>query len=374
MNHLLINELLKMKTRQLIGFSVLVSLLLLGCGSKKARTENDKFSLTDKMEKIITIDSVKYTTVENELKLTGKVTFDEDKVTKVFPVVSGVVTEIKAGIGDNVQKGQVLAVIKSTEMAGIENDLNKAGSDYEIARKNLEVMEDMYKGGIASGKELITAQEELQKAGSDLKKATNVSDIFGGDGKTVYYIKSPINGVIVDKNLSINMQIRTDYSESLFTISDLKNVWVMVNVFETDISKVKPDYNVEITTLSYPGQIIKGKIDQVYNVLDPVSKVMKARVRLANTNYQLKPEMFTNVILHYSEETPKLTVPSQAVIFDNSTNYVLVYRSRSDIEIREVKIYKSVNDKTYIDSGIKPGEKVIVNDNLLIYEELTDRM
>lgn len=362
-----------MKTHFLIGFCLSVSLLFAGCKTRNVNTEDEKFSLTDKMKDLITTDTVKYINVENVLKLTGKVTFDEDKIVKVFPPVSGLVTELRAGIGDKVSKGQILAVIKSAEMAGVENDLNKSRSDYEIAKKNLDTEEDMYSGGLASGKELTTAREEFLKAKSELDRASKVSDILGGS-MTDYYIKSPVSGVIVDKNININMQIRADYNESLFTVSDLKDVWVMVNVFETDISKVKQGCNVEITTLSYPDQVIKGRVDKVYNVLDPVSKVMKARVRLENVNYQLKPEMFTNVTLNYSEDTPRLAVPSGAVIFDNSKNYVLVYKSRDNIEIREVRIYKSAKDKTYIDSGVSKGELVIVNDNLLIYEQLTSRM
>jgi cobalt-zinc-cadmium efflux system membrane fusion protein len=146
----------------------------------------------------------------------------------------------------------------------------------------------------------------------------------------------------------------------------------MANVFEADISKIHQNYNVEITTLSYPDDIIKGKIDKIYDVLDPVSKVMKVRIKIDNVNYQLKPGMFANVMLHYAENINKLTIPSKAVIFDNSKDYVIVYKSKCNMDTREVKIYKSVNEKTYINSGLEAGEEIIVNNNLLIYDQLTE--
>jgi cobalt-zinc-cadmium efflux system membrane fusion protein len=146
----------------------------------------------------------------------------------------------------------------------------------------------------------------------------------------------------------------------------------MANIFETDISKVQQNYEVEITTLSYPDQVIKGKVDKIYDVLDPVTKVMKARIKIENKNYRLKPGMYANVAMHYAENIKKLTIPSKAVIFDNSKNYVVVYKNKCNLEIREVNIYKLVNEKTYIESGLESGEKIIVNNNLLIYDQFTE--
>ncbi|MEI8202624.1 MAG: efflux RND transporter periplasmic adaptor subunit [Bacteroidota bacterium] len=357
---------------KLISIVALALIFNQGC-KQKEETVSAKFCLTPEMEKSITIDTAKTAMVENELKLTGKVTYNEENVLKIFPQVSGVVKEVKVGIGDHVQKGQVLAIIRSSEMATIENDLNNAQSNYEISKKNFNAIEDMYKGGISSEKEYITAKKEMEKALSELNKSKNISGVFGNSNSSDYYIKAPLSGVIVEKHINPNMQIRTDFSDNLFVISDLKNVWVMANVFESDISKVQEGYEAIVTTLSYPDDIIKGKVDKVYSVLDPVAKVMKARIKLENSNYLLKPEMFAYVTINYAENNSKLAIPSKAVIFDNSKYYVLVYKDKSNIEPREINIYKSIREKTYIDSGLKPGERVITNNNLLIYDEITNQ-
>ena len=232
--------------------------------------------------------------------------------------------------------------------------------------------EDLYKGGLSSEKEHMVAAKELEKAESELIRAKNVSSVYGESNQSEYNVVAPISGVIVEKHINPNMQIRPDFADDLFVISDLKDVWVMANVFESDIPKVKEGINAEVKTLSYPDTVIHGKVDIVYSILDPVSKVMKARIRLENNNYELKPEMFAYITVFYSENVSKSMVPSNAVIFDNSKNYVLVYKDKCDIEPREIIIYKAVNEKTYIESGLKPGERIVLNNALFIYDQLTD--
>ncbi len=169
------------------------------------------------------------------------------------------------------------------------------------------------------------------------------------------------------------MQIRSDMSETIFTISQLSDVWVLANVYESDISKVKLDYNTEITTLSYPDIIFTGKIDKMFNVLDPLSKVMKVRIKLDNEKNLLKPEMFANVFVSYLEGDKKLPcILSKAIIFDKNKNFVMVYKDRSHIETREVEVYRTTGIHAYIKYGLVEGEKIISVGHMLIYDQLND--
>src|SRR6185437_6569260 len=109
-------------------------------------------------------------------------------------------------------------------------------------------------------------------------------------------IKAPISGFIVQKNITNNMVIRADNSNVVFAISDLKNVWVWANVYESNINNIHLGDAVNVTTLSYPGRVFNGKVDKIMNVLDPTSKVMKVRVALPNADYALKPQMYATVV------------------------------------------------------------------------------
>lgn len=353
--------------------SALLFVAIPGCQSGETNApsaEKEKFVLPDSLARTIKIDSVSNSRVVNAITLTGKVTFNEDNVAKIYPLVSGTLSDIKVMLGDYVQQGQTLAEIRSGEMAGYSNDLVAAQTNVSVAKKNLEATKDMYKSGLASGRDSIAAQASYDQATAALRKAQQVLQLNGGNLNGQYSVRTPISGFVVEKQATNNMALRPDNSGNLFTISDLKNVWVIANVYESSISLIKAGDSVAVTTLSYPGKVFKGKVDKIMEVLDPTNKVMKVRIVLANPGYLLKPEMFANVMLNNTENKHMLSVPSTALIFDHSQYYVLVYKSPSDIQIRSVQVESTVGDKTYISAGVSEGEKVISSQALLIYQEV----
>jgi len=359
-------------TYGMIASSVLLFVTLPGCKSTPEATPSDKqkFVLPDSLAKTIDIDSVASSKVVNSITLTGKIAFNDDNVVKLFPLVSGNIQDIKVMLGDYVTKGQSLAVIRSSEMAGYSNDLITAETNVSVAKKNLDATKDMYKSGLASARDSLSAEASYEQAQAGLQKAQRVLSLNGGSKEGTYQVKTPISGFVVEKLATNNMSIRPDNSSNLFTISDLKNVWVIANVYESSISLISAGDSVNVTTLSYPGKVFRGKVDKIMNVLDPTNKVMKVRIVLPNPGYLLKPEMFASVMLNNVENKRMLTVPNGALIFDHSQYYVLVYKSPSDITIRPVQVSGTVGDKTYISNGLSEGEKVIGSQALLIYQEL----
>jgi cobalt-zinc-cadmium efflux system membrane fusion protein len=355
------------------GCAPLLLFVLAGClgANKPAVSAADaRFRLSDSLAGMIRVDTARMADVESDLNLTGKVAFDEDQVIKVYPPVGGAAVEVKAELGDYVQKGAVLAVIKSADVAGYEQQRIAAEANEQIAKKNLEAAEDMHATGVASEKDLITAQREYAKAQAEAKRMREIYSIYDLSEGSGYLVKAPISGFIVEKKINKGMQLRPDNSDNLFTISNLDEVWVTANIYETDIGKVKAGYDADVTTLSYEGKVFKGKVDKVFNVLDPETKVMKVRIRLPNPGYLLKPEMFASVDVHYKEGGAMTEIPEEAVIFDKSRDYVVVYRDRSDVETREVKVFKTAAGRAWVSAGINPGERVISRYHLLVYDEL----
>ncbi|HXO75321.1 MAG TPA: efflux RND transporter periplasmic adaptor subunit, partial [Puia sp.] len=119
-----------------------------------------------------------------------------------------------------------------------------------------------------------------------------------------------------------------------------------------------------------PGKVFHGKFDKVMNVLDSASKVMKVRVVLPNPDYLLKPEMYASITVSDKENKQCLSIPSQALIFDHSQYYVLVYSSKTDVKITPVQVINTVGDRTYLASGVNDGDKVISSQAILIYNAL----
>jgi cobalt-zinc-cadmium efflux system membrane fusion protein len=262
--------------------------------------------------------------------------------------------------------------VSSSEAADYESQSAAAESKLAIAEKNLNVAKDMYESGLISQKDLTTSQKEYQIASSETKKLKEIMRIYNVSGASTYTIKSPITGYIVEKKVTPDFYIRPDDSENLFTISDISNVWVMVNLYEVDLTKVQVGYEAEVNTLSYPDKVFRGVVDKIFNVVDPETKTLKARIRLHNPDYSLKPEMFATIRIFYSEPNKLNYVPAASVIFDKNKYFVMVYHDRCHIETREVEPYLENAGKNYLSSGLKEGERIISKYQLLVYDQFND--
>ena len=192
-------------------------------------------------------------------------------------------------------------------------------------------------------------------------------------GNSFYQVKSPVAGFIVNKNISKDMQIRSDQSEELFTVSGLENVWVMADVYESDISKVCAGDRVEITTLAYRNRSFGGTIDKVYQVLNDESKTMSVRIKLQNRDYRLKPGMFTNVkVTCKASEERMARIDPHSLVFENGKNYVVAVDGDGSLQVKEVEIYKRSDKECYLRSGVTGGDKILNKNVLLVYNALND--
>ena len=359
-----------MTTKEFFIVLSIIGMFAARCSDKAKTRAESPFVISDSLFRTLKIDTVATCPMVSALTLTGKVSYNEENVAKIFPLVSGVINGVRVQLGDQVQKGGVLGVIRSSEMAGYANDLVSAKAGAASARKSLDASEEMYKTGLISETELVNAKSQYEQAQSQLTKAEHVLQINGGNTQSEYFIKAPVSGFVVDKQVTNNMSIRNDNSTALFTISDLKNVWIWANVYESNITNVHLGDEVTVTTLAYPGKKFSGKIDKVLNVLDPTNKVMKIRVVLLNPDYLLKPEMFASITVATKTGQQCLCVPSTSLVFDNSEYYVLVYKNQRDIEIVPVQVLGKAADKTYIAGEVKRDDKIVGSNTILIYQAL----
>ena len=351
---------------------IFLLVLLMSCGHEESKIPDAKFKLTETLSKGKELAEVTLKTVQSELVLTGKISFNEDKVARVFPLAGGFVRDLNVELGDHIKKGEIMAIIRSPEIAGFAREGSSALAQLHVAEKNAQVAEELYRSGNISELELINTQKDLDNARGELLRIQAVLDMYGAGSGAVYPIKSPVSGIIVQKNIALNMELRTEDISPVFIVGDLDDVWVMANIYESDITKIKEGYETEITTISYPDKIYRGKIDKIFSLMDAESKVVKARVTLKNANLELRPEMFANVKVNYTEPVKKLTVPSAALIFDKSRYFVMIYVADDNIETREVMVYKDNGKIAYFESGLKEGEKVMTKYQLLVYDALND--
>jgi cobalt-zinc-cadmium efflux system membrane fusion protein len=346
-------------------------LTLAGC-HKQVTEEKTGFEITDTMLKESKFDTVKVRPVRNEIKLFGKIAADNNRLAHVFPIVSGNVVKIFGELGDPVQQGQVLATIRSSEVAEYERERMDALNDVALAEKNLQVVKDLLEGKLASDKERVAAERELEKAKAELKRINEIYKIYNLQSGALYNITAPISGFIIQKNITENELIRADDGDDIFEIAQIDDVWVLANVNESEIGMINPGIDADIHTISYPNRQFTGKVDRTFNILDPATKAMKVRIKLQNADHALKPEMSAMVTLKYDETFSLPSVPSSAVVFDKSKYWIMVFKDKDHIETRQVDIFRDLGGITYLNGGVDAGEVVFVKNQLLIYDAIND--
>jgi len=345
---------------------------LVSCKSNQPEDVRQAYVIPDSLFSTLAIDTVKTSNITDAIKFNGIVDFNTDKVVNVFPLVSGNIMDIGVMPGDYVKAGELLGVVKSSEVANYNANLINADANVRLTGRQLEQQKDMYKSGLASQVDITNAEVNYQQAVAAKTQAEKILSINGNNKNGEYEIKSPIEGFVVQKNVTNGMSIRTDNGAAMFTISDLKNVWIQANVYEENIGKVHEGDQADVTTISYPDKVFKGKVDKLMNVLDPTTKVMKMRVVLDNPGYVLKPEMFATVTIYNSENKQAVSVSRSDLVFDHSQYYVIVLTGKKNVQIRQVEIMGTNGQTAYIKSGANPGERLISSQALLIYGSLNN--
>jgi cobalt-zinc-cadmium efflux system membrane fusion protein len=326
-------------------------------------------------------DTVMTRDVAENLRFTGKVSYDQRRVDRVFPVVSGTVLDVTAALGARVSQGQALARVQSADVSGFLNDYNGAKSDYAVAKRTADNTEQLYKTNFASQSDLIAAREGLVKAQSALTRAQQVVKLYGantgGGASPIYQVKAPASGFVVERNINPGVQLRPDNATPLFTISDLSRVWILLNVYETDIAQLKMGQQVSIQALAYPDKAFTGTITNISNAVDPDTRILQARVELANPDGLLKPDMFCTVSLNL-KNTPagkQLAVNPKAVIFSQDKYFVIKQSGPNKYDIVPVTVVSSTSNYSYVETKpglLKQGDQVVTEGSLLLYNDLSD--
>jgi cobalt-zinc-cadmium efflux system membrane fusion protein len=363
----------KTKVNPLLISGLLVALISNSCGTPDhpvERTESESFCLNEAFKAQTESELPLEQAVVQAIPLTGIVEPNPDKVLPVVSLVSGIISNTAFSLGDMVTKGQVLAELRSTELSGLQSQSKTINSQVSVAETRLKSVQSMFDDGISSQRGLLEAHSELEVLKAQSERINADLSLFSASPENdVFQIKAPSTGIITGKNITPGMQI-TGGDHALFTISDLSEVWVLVNIYATNIPNIETGMKVTIKTLPYPDKVFNGKIDAISQVLDTEASVLKARVVLDNSDLQLKPGMTVDVSALKELQTEALAVPTSAMVFDSSQNYVVVYKGDCDLEIRPVDIITQNNAITFVSGGLEKDEPIITKNHLLIYEQI----
>jgi cobalt-zinc-cadmium efflux system membrane fusion protein len=353
----------------LIFWAVLFLMLFFGC---KGKTEEAETCKNAAFLKSVETTKAVLSHRKEALTLTGKVENSPDQTINFIPLVSGTVEHVFFSLGDKIQRGQNLMSLRSADLNELYAEQISAEAELRIAQREHQSAKALFEDKMLSERELFEAEAQVAQAQAEVNRIKNTLSIYGADSKTgLFMIKSPMSGYILNKQiLSPGSNVSAESDEPLFTISDLSSVWVIVNVYPSNLRFVKVGMESEITTLSYPGEVFHGRINAMSQIFDPEEKVLKARIVMPNKDLKLKPEMFVEVKLKNETEQLCIEIPSDALIFDDNRHFVVVRTSYETFENREVVIQGLYNNTTYIISGLSENEEVVIKNQLLIFSGL----
>ncbi|HYM30580.1 MAG TPA: efflux RND transporter periplasmic adaptor subunit [Candidatus Cybelea sp.] len=317
----------------------------------------------------LTVAAVAQKQIQRTLVLPAAVEADPAHLVKILPPLSGRITQMKVQLGQRVEAGQPLAVLDSSDVGTAYADYNRAKVLLELAQKNRERQRGLAKIGGAADKDLqqaetdfATADAEYQRAEARLKQIGASADPTSKS--RVLTITSPIAGSVIDLTVAAGAYWN-DATAPLMTVADLTTVWVTANVPEKDTTLVKKGQAVDVAFSAFPGEVFKGAVLFISDVLDPDTRRTKVRIAFPNPDIRLKPGMFANATFFAPPETVPV-VPTTALLLNNDANQVFVEVAPWVFEPRLVEINFEQSNEAVVREGLKPGDRVIVKGGVLL--------
>lgn len=356
--------------RSIKSCGLIGSLLLVSCQGNIHEPEASGFQLSDSMWAMTKLSEVEWRPQVESYQFFGKVTAAQGKVAPVYTMTGGSVKQLKVEQGDYVRKGQVLALIHSPDVAELERRQTEAQNALREAQKRLSMVEDMHASHLASSRDLVIAGHEVENSEAALNQIRQVLNVYNQARDGIYPVTSPMDGYIMDLKTTEGMQLPTDHADPLFVVAEMDPVWVLAQVPESELSKVEEGLPVWVRTHAEPDRVFEGQIERIYPIIDDRTRAATIRIPLENPDLALKPNMSVRVSVQKESEKRVATLPRNALIFDRNDHWVVVYKDRSDMEIRKVRPISETDAWVQVDRGVEEGEVVVSQNQLLIYEAI----
>jgi cobalt-zinc-cadmium efflux system membrane fusion protein len=322
-----------------------------------------------------------------QLETTGEVGYEEDRIAHVAPRVPGRIQRVPVSLGDEVRRGQVLAVLDSVELGQARAAYLAARTREDLARQSYERVRGLYEDRITSEREMLEARAAHLEAVSARESAQETLRLYGipqeelarlapGDpGASLLPVHAPISGRVVEKHATLG-ELATP-EDTLFTIGDLGHVWIWIDVYERDLARVHLGDGVEVTVDPFPGRAFSGEVTYLSPEVAAETRTIRARLDVENPDQLLRPGMFAAVRLvdpHTQEASPSLVVPDAAVVRRGDETLVFVpagdHEGSARFEARSVTLGRQEGDWVEVLSGLDGREEVVTAGAFFLESEL----
>lgn len=298
------------------------------------------------------------------IAVTATIQADQDRIARVAPRTEGRITAAPARLGDKVRAGQVLASLDSVSVGEAYAALAQAQSGLRIADADLKRAEALVADEIIPRKDYLRAQAERERAAAQVRAAADRLRMLGGNPDSAgrrsvsgFSVTAPFAGTIIEKKATLG-DLATP-SQPLFTLADLSRVWIIADLPEAALSKVRIGASARITVPSYPAGSFEGRVSYIGASLNKESRTVAARIEVPNADGRLKPDMFATATIEVAGDTRELmTLPDAAVVLMQGQPTVFVYEQGAYVA-RAVQPGERADGRTAINAGLKPGEQVV---------------
>ena len=298
--------------------------------------------------------------VDDEIRATGTVAIDEARLSYVQTRISGHIEKVFADATyQYVRKGQRLFTIHSPELVVAERE-------YLLAKQNAKNLSQSAVPGVAEGVAslLDSSRERFEQWNIPEQEIARLEST--GQVVEALEIDSPVSGYITERNALPNLNVQPE--TRLYTIADLSSVWVLAQIFQNDLARIRIGAPTSLSLDSYPGRAFRGKVDFIYPDVDMTTRTARVRLLFPNPNLTLSPGMFVNVMLQVPLGN-QLVIPVSGVLQSGTRQIVFVDRGAGNLEPRDVQLGPQAGDQFIVLKGLKAGERIVTSANFLIDSE-----
>jgi len=325
--------------------------------------------------------------MERMLVATGVVAADQNREAHLRPLSRGVANRALVQLGDRVERGTPLLAYDNIEMGELSgeyisllNELQRLQAQTEVSRRLVERARELLKVEGISQKEFELREAEYQQAQSAVKSKQaemerveeklhrlgvsddDLKDLVSAGPRTHRksspdLMRAPFAGVVTKYDVAPGELLGPE--REVFTVVDTSVVWVLADIYERDLGKVREGLTARVKVPAYPDKVFTGKITYVGDVLDPDSRTAKLRCVVANPDGRLKLEMFATVEIPLPVREEAIVVPAAAVQVVGDLQVVFVQKGETQFEKRVIETGERSGDWIEIRSGLRPGERVV---------------
>ena len=309
--------------------------------------------------------------IKRDLVLPAAVEANPAHLIKVAPPLSGLVTQLKVQLGERVKAGQPLVVIDSPDLGTAYSDYDRAKVLRWRSRSRAATASAGCRRSAAGPRRICSRRKPTMSppwwrtsAPPHVLKQIGVSDPDAPDKSQTVTVVSPMDGSIIDLAVAPG-EYWNDATAALMTVADLSTVWVTASVPEKDTALISKGQDADVVFPAYPGEVFKGQVLFVSDVLDPDTRRTAVRIAFDNPGTRLRPGMFANVSFYAPVQSVPV-VPTSALVLKDDLNEVFVETAPWTFEARAVDVGFQQGDQVVLTSGVKIGERIVVKDGVLL--------